>query len=309
MFKTNKKAFTMAEALSVLILLGVVAAVTIPATVNRVTANQNRARIKKAIATYDSAVRLMISENRITSTARLNNLMSANDCSRVYSYFKAVESHGCIFKTTDGVWWNMAVVSEPIVAFNRANVTEDAGRDLATNNAFCFNAEIDSNDRQALRVNDLTYLENNGDYLKYAYLQKTYNFLENKKNKSSKINVIKYNSGDLTDINIAKGETKVVVVDGADRQYSYKITNTSDTDNPIKITKENGKTYIKASNVTIEEDNKKDDVYIEGSGIDYKGGDGNKKIVVNVQGTGAVNIDLGTGNNDITVDTFTPMFQ
>ena len=181
----RRVAFTIAEALSVIILLGVIATITIPTTINRMTANQNRTKIKKALATYDSAIRLIVSENRITNKTRLDNYISANNCQNIYRYFKAIEQNGCVFKTADGVWWdvgtanNDTTISNVLVAFKRADLTKAKGWSETTNDAFYFHTEFD--DRGALRIQDTQYSNFIGDVSGILDCAKTYAFLEKKK--------------------------------------------------------------------------------------------------------------------------------
>ena len=180
-----KNAFTMAEALSVLILLGVVAAITIPATVNRMTVNQNRAKLKKALATYDSAVRLIVSENRIKNKQRLDDYISANNCQNIYRYFKAVESNGCQFKTTDGVWWdvgteaNGASMSKTLVSFNRRDLTQNNAFNKTEYKAFYFVSDFDTN--HSLRIMDLGYFSQTGKSVGIINTAKINAFINNKK--------------------------------------------------------------------------------------------------------------------------------
>ena len=183
----KKRGFTMAEALSVIILLGVIATITIPTTVNRMTANQNRTKIKKALATYDSAVRLMISENRITSVERLNNLMSQNNCSRVYNYFKAVEQDGCIFKTADGVWWdvgtdnNGASMAKALIATDRdlLDIDEASKENLNPKNAFYLITDFD--ERKVPHIADMAFVNQKGLRTQIMNTSKLYAFVDNKK--------------------------------------------------------------------------------------------------------------------------------
>ena len=61
----KKAAFTLAETLIVLVILGVVAAITIPALVRNQMEAQNRTRIKKAMTVYDMLINKIVVENNL----------------------------------------------------------------------------------------------------------------------------------------------------------------------------------------------------------------------------------------------------
>ena len=90
------KAFTLAETMIVLVILGVVAAITVPALVRNQMEAQNRTRIKKAMTVYDTAINKMVVENNLKSNDALyssdpnNNTAFApqGNCTRTSAYFK-----------------------------------------------------------------------------------------------------------------------------------------------------------------------------------------------------------------------------
>ena len=105
----KKSGFTLAEAISVLVLLGTVAAITIPSVWHNVRVSADRTRLKKAMALYDSVIRTFTTENRITTIDKLNRDGSANSCEGIRRYFKVIDGNGsCQFKTVEGVWWDMS---------------------------------------------------------------------------------------------------------------------------------------------------------------------------------------------------------
>ena len=77
-YNTKKNAFTLAEILSVLIILGVVAAITIPTTLKRTTDRQNRTRLAKAVSAYDSLIQKVTIENNIVSADKLQKFAIYN---------------------------------------------------------------------------------------------------------------------------------------------------------------------------------------------------------------------------------------
>ena len=95
---SNKKAFTLAEVLITLSILGVVAALTIPSLVNRQNEMAAIVKLKKAISTYESVVEVYMAEEEATSFDVA--------CEKLGNYFKQVTGVGeCTFTTADGVQW------------------------------------------------------------------------------------------------------------------------------------------------------------------------------------------------------------
>ena len=162
------KAFTLAELLSVLIILGVVAMITIPSTVNRVNKRANRTKLQKAMAAYDSVINKIVVEHNIRSLALLNQFDNAETrCSNIKNYFKVVEersgNHPCEFKTADGVWWNVGEgvnLSKIIVAFKDTDLTVSNAVDETNEKAFYLQADFDRNGSP--RVLDHAYGWNSG---------------------------------------------------------------------------------------------------------------------------------------------------
>ena len=175
----DKKAFTLAETLIVLVILGVIASITIPAVVRRQVEAQNRTRIKKAMTVYDTAINKMVVENGIKSNDALINEFNAdknnNSCAKSRAYFKVSQegANDCIFKASDGIWWNISDINHPIIAFNEDDLTDEiASGD--TNKAFKLVGYLDDNNG-SLRVGDLAVAEGDNK----TYLNKLYGFINN----------------------------------------------------------------------------------------------------------------------------------
>ena len=155
-------AFTLAETMVVLVVLGIVASITIPALVRRQADAQNRTRLRKAMTVYDT-----------------NN----DNCVKPKAYFKTVqddENNNCIFRAADGIWWDITDITNPKIAFNKADLNE--ADDLNSNNAFNLIGYLD--DYGSLRVDDLAKAEGDNK----DYLTKLYNFINNKSSKDSEEN-------------------------------------------------------------------------------------------------------------------------
>ena len=64
-YEEKNAAFTLAETLITLTILGVVAAITVPALINRQMEAANKTKLKKAMAAYEKALNQMIIDNDI----------------------------------------------------------------------------------------------------------------------------------------------------------------------------------------------------------------------------------------------------
>ena len=112
---SNKRAFTLAEVLITLSILGIVAALTIPSLVNRQSDLAAQVKLKKAIATYENVVGVYMVEKEATNAAGLilNDAGAAVSCAQLSNYFKIVEgptpaNNGCDFVTADGAAWHIS---------------------------------------------------------------------------------------------------------------------------------------------------------------------------------------------------------
>ena len=91
MKKIRKNAFTLAETLVTVVILGIVAAIVVPNLINRQVENANRTRVKKAMAAYEKAINFIILENDIKSTEELKEFGEEETCKFSKSYFKTVQ--------------------------------------------------------------------------------------------------------------------------------------------------------------------------------------------------------------------------
>ena len=129
----RKAAFTLAETLIVLVVLGVVASITIPAVVRNQIDAQNRTKLKKCMTVYDMGISKMVVENGIKSNDALINEFNADknngSCAKSRAYFKSVEenaNNNCIFKSSDGVWWDISDITRPKIDLKNGNFDEDS---------------------------------------------------------------------------------------------------------------------------------------------------------------------------------------
>ena len=212
------KAFTLAEAMIVLVILGVIASITIPAVVRRQMEAQNRTRIRKAMTVYDTAINKMVVENGIKSNEALIQFGNNNECANTKPYFKVSQEdeNNCIFRSSDGVWWNIEDITHPIVSFDFDDLNK---ADEENNKAFKLVGYLDDNG--ILRVGDLGTASDDNK----TVLTKLYNYVNNKKttevaqNSTPRLKSICYKSQTAT-----KYECKAYDEKGNQTAYSVNCT-------------------------------------------------------------------------------------
>jgi len=104
----SKKAFTLAEVLITLSILGVVAALTIPSLVNRQSQLAAIVKMKKAISQFEQVADVYMAENDATDIkGMISTTPTGTTCDNLGNYFKVVEEVNgkCDFMTADGVEW------------------------------------------------------------------------------------------------------------------------------------------------------------------------------------------------------------
>ena len=177
----RKVAFTLAETLIALTVLGIVAAITVPQLVRRQIEAANRAKIKKVMTVYDFFINKVATENDVKTTKALKDWGEEGGiCENQRKYFKPskLEDAGCKFKTSDGVWWNVTDVTHPVVALKEGELDN-----LDSKTTFKLLAHFGPNGE--LRVDDLQWeLTQNAKNLtpeEKENLEKLYAFANNEK--------------------------------------------------------------------------------------------------------------------------------
>ena len=156
---SHSVAFTLAEIISVTLILGIVAVMTISSVHSNSTIRANKTKIRKAMAAYETAVNKMIIENDIPrSQTDLKEFMSSDNCVNATKYFKIMEKENpdsnCRFRTSDKLWWDIEDITNTIVSFEKEDlnwVTAGGGEFKA----FKFVTRFDPNG--SLRINDMGF--------------------------------------------------------------------------------------------------------------------------------------------------------
>ena len=172
-----KRAFNLAETLTTMVILGIIAVIVIPNLINRQVEDANRTKVKKAMAAYEKAINFIILENDIKSTEELKAFGEEENCKFSKTYFKTVQdgTNNCIFKTADKVWWDITDLTNPIIILKDSQLNKSSAelQTLAKNvndkTVFALVGRFD--DLGTLRVNDNAYeqgLDNNFTNQKYV---------------------------------------------------------------------------------------------------------------------------------------------
>ena len=178
MFKKIKsRAFTVAETMIVLVILGTLFTVIIPTTLNHHRENINRVKIKKSMAFYEVVFKKLVVDNAIMTDSGFNRkFQNGDNCAKIKKQFKIIETdtgNSCIFRSAEDVWWNITDFKSPLVAIKKENLTNG--------NADCyqFSGHIING---VLRINDVGYLSSKPDFnIEKTAVQKTYNYINKKR--------------------------------------------------------------------------------------------------------------------------------
>ena len=194
-----KRGFTLAETLIVVTVLGIIAILTVPNLVNKNKTSVSKTRVKKAMAAYESALNKMVMENGIRNDNVLTKWANQNpNCENTSAYFKIAEGNGCVFKTTDGIWWDISDIQRPIIAFRQEDLTTVKANDANDMTAFVMVGRFDDNN--SLRIDDLLYETNNsvkdaGNNESSAQVAKLYGFINPNANGGAGGNADNANAG------------------------------------------------------------------------------------------------------------------
>ena len=155
-FCRKEKAFTLAETLITLTILGVIAAITVPMLINKQMEAANRTKLKKAMAAYEKALNQMIIDNDVKKD--IASALNKAGCTITTEYFKKNDGAGCRFKTADKVWWDITDIEHPVISLSddKKDETFDNLKTLAKSDdkkIFELVGYID--DKGILRINDL----------------------------------------------------------------------------------------------------------------------------------------------------------
>lgn len=195
-YNDKAKAFTLAEALTVIVILGIIAALLVPALLKNYRYAIYRTKIKKAMVTYETAFNNMVMDsgiyrdtNLLNDWANTNKLRKSSLCFKSKTYFNILKSGytDCVFRTADGIWWDISTISNPLISLkdeitlnNNDTLKNNAKSIDSDKTSYVMTGRLVSNGmtKSEIRLNDKDYedsLDDNDD--NKAYLTKLYNFL------------------------------------------------------------------------------------------------------------------------------------
>lgn len=189
------QAFTMAETLIVVIVLGIIAMMVIPGLVIKQRESINRSKVRKAMAFYEFVINRIVIENDLKSIEALRNYANSEEnCVNSNKYFKISQGEGCTFKTTDGLWWNIQEIDRTIISLKEINENKQ-GNTLAetiakannTENYDAFVLVTTMDNHGAFRINDLAWEKTNDTGMSNV-VAKLYDFMIGKNNQQGNNN-------------------------------------------------------------------------------------------------------------------------
>ena len=151
------KGFTLAETLIVITVLGIVAMLTVPNVIKQHMEAVARTKIKKSMTVYDLAITKMTVENDLRSDTELIKWSNEVDnCGNTVAYFKTANNKSCEFKTSDGVWWDISDIMNPIIALSEDELHKAQEEGINGKTSFKLVASFDRQSG-AFRVDDIGY--------------------------------------------------------------------------------------------------------------------------------------------------------
>ena len=232
-----KKAYTLAEILIVLTILGIVGTITISSVVKKQFEIQNKTKTKKAMAIYESLINNIIAETELRSDTALRNWAgnNENDCVNSTKYFKKAEGTGCRFKTTDGVWWDIDDILNPKIALkNQSDLDND-------DNPTTFKLKAYFDNQGIIRVNDLQHALNNANLTdeEKEELKKLYAFINKDISENVKKEKIKKSVSQFADT------ANVYMVESEETSLRNMLgTNCSNISNYFKVKSQDGCNFV-----------------------------------------------------------------
>ena len=168
-------AFTIAETMIVLIIMGTLFTLIIPSTMSKHRESINRVKIKKSMAYYEVVFKKLVVDNAIMTDSSFKKKVQTSNCDKIKKQFKIIETDGdCVFRAAEDVWWNVTDFTEPFVVIKKDNLNKNKANATDNNVCFRFSGHIVNG---VLRINDMGYLPNGEEK---TAVQKVYNYINNK---------------------------------------------------------------------------------------------------------------------------------
>lgn len=196
----KRSAFTLAETLITLSVLGIVAALTIPSVVRKQIEASNRVKIKKAMGVYETMMSKIVVENDLKSNAAIQAWNTPDEdgnypVSNYIKYTKYANDSKCQFCAADKVCYNFCDIQSPIIALNEKDLNEETAQSR-TNRAFYLFAQYDGQGILRITEPQFTYSLTTGANTNEvnASVARLYDFI-NGKTSTTKEEIAVNNSG------------------------------------------------------------------------------------------------------------------
>lgn len=146
-YKNNiKKAFSFSENLTVLMVLGVIIAITVPGLINDKNQKKNRILVRKAVTSYQK----LLNEEylKVTGIRNVNRFNKILTCDKILAHYEAFNidntSLVCKFETSDGLNWDFSTPNKVILALNGEDAVADGAGNPKNLKVFYMTYEIDT---------------------------------------------------------------------------------------------------------------------------------------------------------------------
>ncbi len=147
-----KKAFSLSENLTVLIVLGVIIAITVPNVVKDRTIKNDKIALRKAIVNYQAVLKKeLMSSTGMKNTALFSARVNTNNCNNIRMAFNVSGHNGCEFTTADGIKWNLNDPQKTIVALKGGEISDDNAANDSNLKVFYITFDIDQ-DKRDIRI-------------------------------------------------------------------------------------------------------------------------------------------------------------
>ena len=125
----KKSGFSLSENLTVIAVLGIIVALTIPNLVRDNNQRRTRITVRKAVSNYESVLKkLLITATGINDTGDFNSYIQPNQCAKIRMNMdvELKSDTACVFITSDGVKWDLTKPSEAYIQIAGTNVATTA---------------------------------------------------------------------------------------------------------------------------------------------------------------------------------------
>ena len=105
--KKQKKGCSLSENITVLFILGIIIAITVPKLITSRNEKNLRLQVRKLLVTYQGILdKELLKDTGVSASSTFNMNLKSSHCQRIKRNFNVVTDNGCQFTTADGVRWD-----------------------------------------------------------------------------------------------------------------------------------------------------------------------------------------------------------